>query len=402
MRKHQELIPSVVIILVPWKVHQDWKSQEIKIIGDIEKVRTSLQGRLSKFVCVLVTDGMPVDSTEKGQNVEDFLTNMRKVGGFDKNSLVFLQEIELPQAQLLVPKLSKIVTELSNNYYKDFINKLRKLKSEYKKDTQAYLAVRHRFKLGYFSEILKTAAKAQKYYGQAYSALQNVSTKDFKEAEIRTVGDYINYKLCGLKLNDKPDMAVKQFLSHISWYKTLKGDPALVFQHHALIYRQYRSFAEILESKQGNSQKRYQNPAFYFQAAASAAKRRKIYVQKLCEPKRDQIEKLFKGDASLMKDMESILRKGYVGQDIKEDENAEQAVEVMRPYAKELLVVNHSEEIIQMLSKASKHYKKNQSLKRMIFFIANCIAEEHFESRDFDRAKQYEKLFKIINLFQIL
>lgn len=52
------------------------------------------------------------------------------------------------------------------------------------------------------------------------------------------------------------------------------------------------------------------------------------------------------------------------------------------------LRINHSDVIIQMLTKAYDHYFK-RNLKRMIYYIANCIAEEHYASGQWERAKMY-------------
>lgn len=76
-------------------------------------------------------------------------------------------------------------------------------------------------------------------------------------------------------------------------------------------------FGELLEKVPKSllsSKVRYQNPGYYFEAAASAAKFRKQYVKKLCEPYRELAEKTFGPDTDFEKDEDHNLKTGYFGQ----------------------------------------------------------------------------------------
>ncbi len=385
--------------------------------------------------------------------VDDFYTSLKKLCGMDSLKHVQqIEETELNKHAVINAKLGKILQELSVQYYKEQAMRVKRLKSEVSMVGQPYLFVRHRFKVAYFSEISMRGfaqgstpltstnnQKVVKYLMQAYSYLMVINPRDHHgigENELKSVGDIINYRICQLKFTDRKtvDQAVKQFLKHISWYKSLSSDHlrrGLIFKHHALVYRQYRMFGEMLESLPTGYLKKedsYHNPGYYFQAAASQAKLRKFAALKLLgtanngtsdseeqqSVTRRLIELLLSDRSDVMEDLKrdcDACYDGYYGQQIDMDpqsfvtsQNSAQVNEwmssgnnkdnwpnrlVFRDLAKEALTVRHSEDIISMLMKAYNNYKKYQTMKRLTYSISSSIAEEHYHSKQWERAKMF-------------
>jgi hypothetical protein len=443
MKKHQEIIPSVIIMLVEWKPEQsNWKEQEQSIAAQVDKIKRRASGRNTKFLLLVITKTKPKDITVTIQTsetdietetlkVDDFYSNIKKSCNMDNSKQVQqFEEQELQSSSLIYGKIGKMLQELSTQYYKEQATKTKKLKSEANPVLQPYLFVRHRFKVAFYSEISfrgftqasNTLAPAQnqkivKYLLQSYSYLAAINTKDhgIGENEIKTVGDIINFKICQMKLLEKKtvDQAVKQFMKHIHWYKQMTNEikkQGLLFKHYAMVYRQYRTFGEMLEALPQNHLKRedsYQNPGFYFKTAASLAKLRRSSFMSQFEGFIQPIETLLRNNTQIIEDLkkdDEACYEGYYGQQIEMDPQvffSQQMNEtgislkdvprkqIFRDVAKEVLIVKHSEDIIQMLTKAYNNYKKYHTLKRLIYSIASNIAEEHYLCKQWDRAKQF-------------
>ncbi|KAL9649633.1 hypothetical protein ABK040_003310 [Willaertia magna] len=425
-RKHQELIPSVCCILAHWKSEETttWKSQEQELIRKIQLVKEQTNGKNIKFLALIITKKpppigeVPLDANTT-QTADDFIYNIRKGSNLDGKNVILLKESELTDDQVFKSKVSKPLKELIVQYYKEQANMIKKFKSDVNKNLQPYLYVRHRMKIAFYTELLINSGfisnqqaltqKLIKYLTQAYNFLFLI--KDYSLDEIKSVGDLINFKLCSIKLSDKRsiDSAIKQFLKHISWYKQMIDDKNLLFKHHARLYQQYRMMGEMMDRLPPNfisPDQRYQNPGFYYQAAATEAKYRKNYAQQQCENFREIVEQIFIGNEELLSklkidDFNNL--NGYYGQLIEMPELLDQLkstnlnIKYIRDIARELLLIKHSENIIQMLTNAYNHFnvKKESQLKRMMYFIASSIAEEHFESGNWEKSKLfYDKIAK--------
>jgi hypothetical protein len=118
-----------------------------------------------------------------------------------------------------------------------------------------------------------------------------------------------------------------------------------------------------------------------------SAKKRKTLSKKICEPYQNEVkEYIEKNTENFLKESEINNFKGYIGQ---RDGNDWTIKEIGRE-----LQFNHSDKIIEMLTKAYDHYY-SLNLNRMIYYIANLIAEEHFSEKQWDRAnKFFERISK--------
>jgi hypothetical protein len=424
---------------VEWKPDQpNWKEQEQQIIQNVDKMKKRAANRNTKFILLIVTNVKPTDLTLTSTvdnevevetlKVDDFYHSLKKTCNMDSNKHIQqIQQGELDNALVLNAKIGKVLQDLSVNYYKDQANRVKKLKSEVSPGYQPHLFARHRFKVAFYTEVslrgfsrqtsgLSSAnnSKVLKYLAQSYSYLMAILPKDHGvgENEIKAVGDIINFKICQMKLTDKKtvDQGVKQFLKHIAWFKQLNNEHKrkhLTFVHYANTYRQYRMFGEMLDALPATFLRKddsYHNPGYYFQAAAAQAKFRKNYALKQCERYRDAIQTLLANNDVVIQDLRrdnEACYEGYYGQQIEIDPltflNESMNISardlpskiVFRDIAKEVLTVKHSEDIVAMLTKAYNHFKKHQTLKRLIYSIASNIAEEHFYSQEWERAKNF-------------
>ncbi|EFC47696.1 hypothetical protein NAEGRDRAFT_78691 [Naegleria gruberi] len=425
-KKHQELIPSVCVIIVHWKSdeHSTWRAQESEIAKKILAVKETRTGKNTKFVAIIVTKkSTPVSEVQVDPNTymstDDFIYNVRKAANLDSKNIILMKESEISDDQSFKTKLTKPIKESIVNYYKEQMNMVKKFKSDINKTTQPYYFVRHRMKVAFYYDILMNSGlttqssiqKMIKYLTQAYTALQNVSTTDFLVEEIKTLGDMLNFKLCFIKLSDKKiDMAVKQFLKHISWYKLIHEEDYSSssidqFKFHARVYLQYRMMGEILERIPPNllsPDQRYQNPGFYYQAAATHAKYRKTYASNVCDLHKELVDSIFAGNEELLtkiKIEDYHYLTGYYGKVIEMPELSEKLkgntnginIRNIRDIARELILAKHSETIIQMLTNAYNHFnvKKDSQLKRMMYYIASSIASEHYESGNYEKSKVF-------------
>eukprot|EP01080_Neovahlkampfia_damariscottae_P000202 gene202-4448_t len=380
MDKYQSVIPSVAMVLVEWKLEEDWKKQELSIIGIIERVKESFKGRNIKIMTFIVVEEEPRD---KGENkIDDFVSNIKKICQIDSKSVNFIDKKDLYLGQSVSSDVSKTIVSLSINFYKENIARIKKGKNE-----NEIITFRNKFKISFFQEILGNSTKVQKFLQQGYEILIEIQNlNQFSDNEIRTLSDYINLKLCLLKISEKKvDLAIKQFLDHIKWYKTLKGEPELLFEHQALISRQYRVFGEHLERVVLNNQSSYGNPGFYFQSAAIYSKNRKKWSKRTIDT--------FKSKNKIPENLntyieEKYILNGFIGQ--RKNGSNEEYFKIILNESK----INHSEDIIKMLTKSYDHYfKRNQ--KRMIYYIASMIANEHFSSSNWLKAKKfYERILK--------
>lgn len=67
--------------------------------------------------------------------------------------------------------------------------------------------------------------------------------------EIKTVAEHLHFKICTLLLHGgKLREAIKWFRQHIVSYKSLVGDPNVIFLHWEWLSRQFLVFAELLDT----------------------------------------------------------------------------------------------------------------------------------------------------------
>ena len=95
------------------------------------------------------------------------------------------------------------------------------------------------------------------------------------------MADLLHAKICRtLVALRRASEVVDHFKAHVAYYKHTRGPPSIPFCHEAWMCLQYYTFAELLESlppsAQGSLCTRQHNSGYYFEAAASHARNRKL------------------------------------------------------------------------------------------------------------------------------
>jgi hypothetical protein len=132
--------------------------------------------------------------------------------------------------------------------------------------------VRHGFKIGYFNEMKNDLHAAHKAYHSAYSLLLEFKATEHNAPEIRTVGGFINYKLCRLcfRLNQGRE-SIAQFRKHMENFGRagMSGPGELAWEQAAWQAGQAAAFAQLFMEAQQSAQA--QHPGIFFQLAANYA-----------------------------------------------------------------------------------------------------------------------------------
>jgi hypothetical protein len=103
--------------------------------------------------------------------------------------------------------------------------------------------------------------------------------------EIKTIGGFINYKICKLcfQLNTPLD-AISQFRKHIDIFKNKSEPKELEFEHSGWLSKQFSLFADLfdLAIMSGLVPSQMQNPGYYYyESALQTMQRRKLSLS-LC------------------------------------------------------------------------------------------------------------------------
>jgi hypothetical protein len=332
--------------------------------------------------------------------VDEFLNNLRKLIQFEKSAI---QIINTKDIETGLSNSIKILTDYSQEYYNEKATKLRKKNTKIdKKNTQPEQVLRN-IKISFCYEVLGNQKKYSKHLINAYNYIQDLYTYNSQLAqmnEFRVLGDYLNLKIYLQQIFEKKiDTAIKTFLSHIQWFKSLKQDKDnLQFEHEAQLFRQYKTFSEIIEKvvikNQNNTKDPYTNPGkiinliigYFYLAAAMAATKRKNFSKKICEQYQKEITEYTEKNSEKLSENEITKTNGFIGH--RKGKNW---------FIKEISRENnfkHSEQITLMLTKSYDHYF-SLNLTRMIYYIANLIAEVHFSEKQWDRAnKFFERISK--------
>lgn len=122
---------------------------------------------------------------------------------------------------------------------------------------------------------------AQRLYKAAYTNLLDINNQVTKSGmnvmagvspfEIRSVGDYINYRSCQIFfLLNHPREAITQFRKHIDVFKQHTKSPEYAFEHAAWLSQQYLMFAEMFHEAvvKGVKASWSQHPGHYYYNAA--------------------------------------------------------------------------------------------------------------------------------------
>eukprot|EP00755_Sulcionema_specki_P008504 Sspe_Gene.41116::Locus_19890_Transcript_1_1_Confidence_1.000_Length_3809::g.41116::m.41116/K20308/TRAPPC11; trafficking protein particle complex subunit 11 len=217
-RKHQNKVFGCLIVLFNIDAFPDRLAFESDAGTRIEQAKLRLRGRQTRLLVVVVTKH---SSPPLYERVEDLTSVLRKKCELESVKNICILNGDITDS---VPRMLQLAIDLSHMYYKHEVQRIKKLKNDFNKAAQPQLYARHRFKVGYFYEVLRQNESALKYYGQCYDLLRTVSPDMCLIPEIKAAADITMYRysLVRLLYDDacKLAPAVKAIQDHMAWYKT--------------------------------------------------------------------------------------------------------------------------------------------------------------------------------------
>jgi hypothetical protein len=375
---------------------KSYESQEIIVAVQLSKLKNELATRETRIL-LLVVRHKRVEEDES-MLTEKFSRAVKKLGVDNGgNRTVYL--LTTTDFKNSMRRLESLLYELSGDYYKQQIKRLKSYKTKVSKSSQPKLYCRHHFKIAYFNEIINDIPAALKYYNSSYSYLKQIphNPSSLFTHEIKAVSLVLNLKVCRLLLiSNRFNDAVEQFSQHITYYKKLIGLNEILFQHYQSLSQQYQLFADLLESHAQNKQNTKNatiSSGYYYQTAAHYAVKRKYYA----------VTALEKNKSSSL-DIGSIGSKlappAYLGQarlltnnlgglnSVMSTNSTNSEYELTRSILHNESNFDHSNSIIQLLNRAYESFKREKN-DRMILAVASNIAIEYFHINHYEMAKKF-------------
>ncbi len=133
-----------------------------------------------------------------------------------------------------------------------------------------------------------------RHYKNAYANLMEVRATITNLFEIKTIGGFINYKICKLCfLLNTPLDAISQFRKHIDIFKNKSEPKELEFEHSAWLSKQFSMFGDLFDHaiQSGLVPSQMQNPGYYYYEAAVQAMQRRKLCNLLCIDVLNEINK---------------------------------------------------------------------------------------------------------------
>ena len=246
----------------------DWNERKMECSARVQAVRAALSGRGTKIALVLIqrNEMTPRDSPEESTASERAAT-LCSACELSARSL-FVLPINAENISGFIVRLENAFYELAQNYYHQEIRGVKSHRDYLNKTTHLYLFVRHQFKAGFLNELKRDLHAAYKHYSQAYNLLMEVRATDTNIMEVKTVGGYINYKMCKLAFQlNLPRDAISQFRRHMDIFQHKVGLEELAFEHRGWQSNQCSTFAEIFADaiKHGLPAIQTQHPGLFYQ-----------------------------------------------------------------------------------------------------------------------------------------
>jgi len=277
MNKHLEKIPGVLVLFydLEWD-DPSWQSKHTECADRLHSIRTSLIGRGTKLVLVLLQNSAPLPSSEDAL-AADRAATLCQACGLPPKSL-FVMPCRSDHLQGYTMRLESAFYELSQSSYHLSSRAVRSHRDQLNRTNHGYLFVRHQFKMAFYHELKQDVAMAHKHYSQSYAYLMELRITDANIWEVKTIAGYIGYKVWKLSfLLNLPREAISHFRTHLEFFRLRVGQPLAKFEHHAWLAAQFAVFGGLFEEaiELGLPAIQTQHPGFYYQQSASHAVLRK-------------------------------------------------------------------------------------------------------------------------------
>ncbi|MBA0579295.1 hypothetical protein E1A91_D07G201600v1 [Gossypium mustelinum] len=398
--KHRTKIPAVVAALFSWDHVSGDPAQWVQVCSDLDDLKAAIRPRNTKLL-LLVVVGQSDDISE------DRLLALRKRAEVDSKYLLLFNP-DPSQLNNSLQRLSASFAELETTFYREEGRRI-KARIEKKNFSSPDLQVRYCFKVAVYAEFRRDWAEALRFYEDAYHALREMVATSTRLPpiqrlfEIKIVAEHLHFKICTLLLHGgKLREAITWFRQHVVSYKSLVGDPNVIFLHWEWLSRQFLVFAELLDSSSATLPSTSSlpvgtadqpltewefHPAYYYQSAAKYLKEKRSALE-LTVSNSETFSENDDGSA------ESVVPSVYIGQFARlieqGDDSAMQSItddEYTRYAIAEGKRFQDSFEIIALLKKSNEIYS-NLKVQRMGSLCAFQIAREYFSLGDFNNAKQ--------------
>ncbi|KYQ89761.1 DUF1683 family protein [Tieghemostelium lacteum] len=390
IHKHMCSLPSVVSFFIQWPDDKSPKSID-PILTQIDTIKNNLKNRNIKLMIAIIYNSTTIETSD-----ERIIQIRKRSEISDPKYFLFLNKSEF---NVFVKKWEKLANELSDQFYKDECNNT---KQQITKNTHPFLIIRYHFKIAFYSELRSDYNTALKYYIFAYNSL-----KDWKPTndprgerfqELRSVASIINFKISKLYLwNGNIQEAGQQFDRHLKLFRIYHGPQEKEFTHSAWIAKEYQIFGDLLEACPNNQKLIVtHNPSYYYQIASKYMAIRRKHFQELVPDyvKLNPVISKFR-DQKPRYDL-SIYQ--FIGQappdtshplELTNHTHQEPEVDIdfYKTVAQELNI-NYSQTIIDLLSKS---YEQTliSSNHRILSYIESLIADEYYNSKQYDLAFRY-------------
>ena len=271
MSKHLNSVPAVAVVFIDleWNA-SEWNERKMECAARVQAVRAALSGRGTKIALVLIQRQEmtpPSVASSEESTASERATALCSACDLSARSL-FVLPINAENLNGYISRLENAFYELAQNYYHQEIRGVKAHRDYLNKTTHLYLFVRHQFKAGFLNELKRDLHAGYKHYSQAYNLLMEVRATDTNIMEVKTVGGFINYKMCKLAFQlNLPRDAISQFRRHMDIFQHKVGLEELAFEHRGWQSSQCSTFAEIFADaiKHGLPAIQTQHPGLYYQ-----------------------------------------------------------------------------------------------------------------------------------------
>ena len=220
MKKHRELIPSVVVVVVSVRADAPahlWSSEEAKVCAEVEGAKRSLGDRSDiKIFLALVqpNDSIPreMQSADKLELANERVAALRKRCDVDAKCISLLYSGDVDSSErptMALRKLFKSIKEMSVEHYRVVCRRIKSYRGRVDKHSTGgcTLLIRYNFKVALYYEAREHVAKALRHYAAAYKSAQSLHdmylaarghTEAFliQEAELFYVAEIIHVRIC--------------------------------------------------------------------------------------------------------------------------------------------------------------------------------------------------------------
>ncbi|XP_015120848.1 trafficking protein particle complex subunit 11 [Diachasma alloeum] len=383
MPKYLSEIPAVVVCFyeLDW-TDSNWTEKKMECASRVQAIRSALDGRSTRTAVVLIQKTPPPTPDAEDNIATERATALCTACELPAKSLYILPHGD--HLQGYTSRLESAFYDLAQNFYHHHHRTVKSHKDQLTKTSHQYLFVRHQFKIAFLNELRQEKLIAVHHYKAAYTNLLEIRMMDTNTFEIKTVGAFINYKICKLQFAlNQPREAINQFRAHTDRFRSRTGSEDLIFEHHAFMANQYSTFAELFDDaiRQGLPAVQTQHPGYYYQTAATHAGARQTACNQLCANALQVDPDLLDDEMKMEFYGQRSWRPGKLSAECADAMKEALGVQVLKWREKN---VDHSMIIIALLGNAMSQFKMYRC-PRMRRLLAVQMAAEYYNCKDYGK-----------------